>query len=84
MVKHIQTIRWVFPTNCLSVFDHFVGLALKGLKIDTFSADKYFIKVENKTMQSNNNHKNTAPDKFKVNNEDTNEIIEVNWLRLLH
>ena len=21
-----------FPTNCLSVFDHFVGLALKGLK----------------------------------------------------
>ena len=21
------------PTNCLSVFDHFVGLALKGLKI---------------------------------------------------
>ena len=20
-----------FPTNCLSVFDHFVGLALKGL-----------------------------------------------------
>ena len=22
-----------FPTNCLSVFDHFMGLALKGLKI---------------------------------------------------
>ena len=21
------------PTNCLSVFDHFVGLALKGLKL---------------------------------------------------
>ena len=21
------------PTNCLSVFDHFVGLALKGLKV---------------------------------------------------
>ena len=21
-----------FPTNCLSVFDHFVGLALKGLR----------------------------------------------------
>ena len=31
MVKHIQTIRRQFPTNCLSVFDHFVGLALKGL-----------------------------------------------------
>ena len=24
------------PTNCLSVFDHFVGLALKGLKISVF------------------------------------------------
>ena len=31
MVKHIQTIRRQKPTNCLSVFDHFVGLALKGL-----------------------------------------------------
>ena len=31
MVKHTQTIRWLLPTNSLSVFDHFVGLALKGL-----------------------------------------------------
>ena len=31
MVKHTQTIRRQQPTNCLSVFDHFVGLALKGL-----------------------------------------------------
>ena len=31
MVKHTQTIRRLLPTNCLSVFDHFVGLALKGL-----------------------------------------------------
>ena len=23
------------PTNCLSVFDHFVGLALKGLRLRT-------------------------------------------------
>ena len=29
MVKHIQTIRR-HSTNCLSVFDHFVGLELKG------------------------------------------------------
>ena len=33
MVKHTQTIRGQKPTNCLSVFDHFVGLALKELKI---------------------------------------------------
>ena len=31
MVKHTQTIRRLLPTNCLSVFDHFVGLTLKGL-----------------------------------------------------
>ena len=32
MVKHTQTIRRKKPTNCLSVFDHFVGLVLKGLR----------------------------------------------------
>ena len=31
MVKHTQAIRRVLPKNCLSVFNHFVGLALKGL-----------------------------------------------------
>ena len=33
MVKHTQTIRRLFPKNCLSVFDHFVGLAHKGLSL---------------------------------------------------
>ena len=33
MVRHTQTIRRLLPTNCLSVFDHFVGLVLKGLKM---------------------------------------------------
>ena len=32
IVKHTQTIRRQQPTNCLSMFDHFGGLALKGLK----------------------------------------------------
>ena len=31
MVKHTQIIRRVLPTNCLSVFHCFVGLAVKGL-----------------------------------------------------
>ena len=36
MVKHTQTIAdelptKLLPTNCLSVFDHFVGLVRKGL-----------------------------------------------------
>ena len=30
---HTQTIRRQKPTNYLSVFDHFVELALKGLKV---------------------------------------------------
>ena len=31
-VKHTKTICRLLPTKCLSVFDHFVGLLLKGLK----------------------------------------------------
>ena len=31
MVKQTQTIRQQQLTYCLNVFDHFVGLALKGL-----------------------------------------------------
>ena len=31
MVKYIQRIHWLLLTNCLSVFDLFVGLALKWL-----------------------------------------------------
>ena len=30
MVKHTPTIRQLLPTSCLCVFDHSVGLALKG------------------------------------------------------
>ena len=30
MVKHIQAIRPLLSTNCLSVFDHFLGWLLKG------------------------------------------------------
>ena len=31
-----QSIRLQEPTNCLSMFDHFVELALKGLSTRTF------------------------------------------------
>ena len=34
MVKHTETIRRLLPTNFLSVFDHFVELALKGLTLE--------------------------------------------------
>ena len=29
--KTLKQVRKQYPMNCLSVFDHFVGLALKGL-----------------------------------------------------
>ena len=34
MVNHTQTILWLLPPNCLSVFDHFVGLAIKGFRVN--------------------------------------------------
>ena len=33
MVKYTPTIRRLFPTNFLSVFDYFMGLGLKELNI---------------------------------------------------
>ena len=33
MVKHTQIIRQLLPRTCLSMFDHFVRLALKGLNL---------------------------------------------------
>ena len=38
MVKHTQTICWLLLTNCLSVFDHFMGLGLKELITDEHQA----------------------------------------------
>ena len=40
MVKHIQAIFRLLPTNFLRVFDHFVGLALKEL-VQKFFKVKY-------------------------------------------
>ena len=42
MVKHTVTIWQLLPTNCLNVFDHFAGLAFKGL--GTFLFPKYLLK----------------------------------------
>ena len=42
MVKHTQTICQLLPTNCLSVFDHFTGLTLKGLKTQRIIWDSKF------------------------------------------
>ena len=36
MVKHTQTIYRLLPTDCLSLSDHFVALAFKGLNVIVF------------------------------------------------
>ena len=41
MVKHTQTNRRLLPTNCLSVFDHFMGLALRRLSLWSGILEKY-------------------------------------------
>ena len=43
------------PTNCLSVFDHFLGLALKGLiKLTSIFALIHFIPVAARQREQNN------------------------------
>ena len=44
MVKHTQTIHRQNLTNCLSVFDHFMGLPVKRLNvINPFHATDLFL-----------------------------------------
>ena len=61
MVKHTQTIRRLLPTNCLSVFDHFMGLALKGLRIKALKID-YIVKKSYNSIFSK--HTRTVKDSF--------------------
>ena len=49
MIKYFQTICRQQPTNCLSVFDHFVGMALKGLSL--FENDHKMQDVYLKTIE---------------------------------
>ena len=59
MVNHTQTIRRLLLTNFFSVFDHFVGLALKGLRVLN---DKQLNKTkENNFHQSLDSSKNSFP-----------------------
>ena len=43
MIKHTQTIRQQKPTNCLSAFDHLVGLAPKGLNSFRAASQSFLI-----------------------------------------
>ena len=50
MADQTRTIRRQQPTNCLSVFDHFAELALKGL---TVHAKKFSMLHRKKTKSGN-------------------------------
>ena len=54
MVKESQTIRRLLPTNCLSVFDHFMGLALKGLRNSSIGISfKEYFPIHNNNLKIN-------------------------------
>ena len=57
MVKHTQTIPRLLPTNCLSVFDHFVGLALKGIPIPCLVCDE----LESDHLESEGSQQEVTP-----------------------
>ena len=54
MVKHTQIIRRQQQTNCLSVFDHFWRLGLKGLPQSHMKSIP-FIKIKNAAWSFNFN-----------------------------
>ena len=43
MAKQTQTICWLLPTNCFSVFEYFVGVVLKGLNVTNII--QYFLLI---------------------------------------
>ena len=51
--KHTQTTCHLRPANCLSVFDHFVGLALKGLKITLVNKENLMAELGSLTLVCN-------------------------------
>ena len=53
MIKDIQAVRQLLPTNCLSMFDLFLGLVLKGLRsaIQTPKKCVICLKLKGKTPE---------------------------------
>ena len=67
MVKHTQTICWLLPTNCLSVFDHFVGMVLMRLMNSTMIIliNEFLVK-----MSKENKNKTFLLSNFNLLNND--------------
>ena len=90
MVKHIQKIPRLLPTNYLSVFEHFAGLALKGLiPLQAFSSQWSAYLKSNKSSWVRIFLKlsQTCPVYFndKIRGEIlTFKVLSNNWLLILH
>ena len=61
IVEHAHTIRQILPTNCLSVFDHFVGWALNGIRVILWREKGW-----SEIMTSNNNNLNIFTQTMRV------------------
>ena len=81
MVKHAQAICWLLSTNCLSVFDHFVRLSLKGLSNSKMFYGKQYV-TQHKLLIIDLKIKSGNPHKEKVSgpalNMETKEQITKN------
>ena len=69
MVKHTQTIRRQQPTNCLSVFGHFVKMAFKRLPTAQNSLQDLFNWGSLNTRLKNNHYKEWSYKKNKKKEE---------------
>ena len=56
MVKRTQTIRWLLLTHCVSVFDHFVRLALEGFLSKMNSVDQLILAILGPHELKNHSH----------------------------
>ena len=67
MVKHNKIVRRQNPMNCLNVFDHFVGLALKGLKFQNLRSHdviKWLSIIQEQILLNNMGSKDNLVMKF--------------------
>ena len=71
MVKYTPTIRRQKPTHCLSVFDQFLGLALKGL---SKSNPRHFGEIEPKYISDQKTFWRTMKSFFNANGNTESEI----------
>ena len=71
MVKHTKTIRQQQPTNCLSVFDHYVELGYKGLRVVAWC------KIYTSTSINRDHKENSGSAKVNYRTRLNNAQIEV-------